>query len=137
MTPPPPTSKPDHPPHLFCQLHENLRSLAARRLRHHGRHPAIRIVADARVQRDVAQKRDAVLTASVFDTTTAAVTGVRTEDGCGVGTGGTGERGHVLDHAEDLYVSGEFRGREGEGGVGVTYWDVDLLEHVDALYSIF
>lgn len=61
-------------------------------------------MADVRVQRDIAQKGDALLTAGVFDTAaTAAVRAVRAEDGGGVGAGGTGEGGHVLDHAEDLF----------------------------------
>lgn len=46
-----------------------------------------------------------MLTAGLRDTAataTAVVTGVRAEDGGGVGADGTGEGGHVLNHAEDL-----------------------------------
>lgn len=100
-----PFPKINHVRHRLRYFHERLHPLAARRFRHHGRHTAIRIVADAGVQRNIAQKGDAVLTAGLRDTTaaaTAVVTGVMTEDGGGVGAGGTGEGGHVLDHAEDL-----------------------------------
>ncbi|KAL9106696.1 MAG: hypothetical protein Q9187_008527 [Circinaria calcarea] len=65
------------------------------RIRHHRRPPAVRIAADAGVQREIAEEVDGVGGAFAQDALGA-------EDGGAVGAVRTGEGGHVLDHAEEL-----------------------------------
>lgn len=103
-------SQPHLPPHIRRQSHEHLGALASR-LRDDGRHPAISVVANARMQRDIPKERDVVDGAGARGAFVA-------EDVRAVVARGAREDGHILDHAEDLRVR-VVRKDEGEEMSGV------------------
>ena len=93
------TSHPNLPAHRLRNLHKRPRPHTLR-LRNNSRSAAVRVVADASVQGDVAEEIDAV--GGAF-----ALHAFGAEDWCGLLAVRAGEDGHVLDHAEDLGVGRE------------------------------
>lgn len=87
-----------HPSHLqfptqsFSNPNERL-TIGTIRIRYHSRLSPICIAADAGVERDIAEEVDAVVCALSNDAFGA-------EDVGAVVAAGTGEDGHVLDHAQ-------------------------------------